>query len=144
MKVDRLYDVSMAIAVVSHETIFDEISEDGATIADVNFDVLNQIWLCVEHEDRVIGVVQMSPKTSMVLDSHIHILPEHRAHSKEAGKAITGKKASVKLAEEAGALVGKEVDPTADVLGSVEYKQEMAGVLTTEIVGLAIERALQQ
>jgi len=64
--------------------------------------------------------------------------------AKETGKAITGKKASVKLAEEAGALVGKEVDPTADVLGSVEYKREMAGVLTTEIAGLAIERALQQ
>lgn len=62
----------------------------------------------------------------------------------EAGKAITGKKVSDKLAEEAGALASKEADPTADVLGSVEYKREVAGVLATEIVGLAIERARQQ
>jgi carbon-monoxide dehydrogenase medium subunit len=62
----------------------------------------------------------------------------------EAGQAITGKKANGKLAEEAGVLASREADPTVYVLGSVEYKREMAGVLTTEIVGLAIERAQQQ
>ncbi len=64
--------------------------------------------------------------------------------AREAGKAITGKKANAKLAEEAGALASKEADPTADVLGSVEYKREVTGVLAAEIVGLAIERAKRQ
>jgi carbon-monoxide dehydrogenase medium subunit len=64
--------------------------------------------------------------------------------AREAAKAITSKKVSDKLAEEAGKLASKECDPTADVLGSVEHKREVAGVLTAEIVGLAMERAKQQ
>lgn len=61
----------------------------------------------------------------------------------EAGQAIIGNKLNGRLAEEAGVIASREAHPIADVLGSVEYKRRLVGLLTKEMVDLAIERARQ-
>ncbi|MDP2916765.1 MAG: xanthine dehydrogenase family protein subunit M [Dehalococcoidia bacterium] len=61
--------------------------------------------------------------------------------AKEAGQAITGKIANSEAVEQAGDIASSEAQPTSDILGSEEYKRKLAGVLTKEIVNLAIERA---
>lgn len=61
--------------------------------------------------------------------------------AKEASQAIIGKIANGEVVEEASALASKEAQPVSDILGSEEYKRKIVGVLTKEIVNLAIERA---
>ena len=59
----------------------------------------------------------------------------------EAGRVIIGKKVNGRIAYEAGAVASTEAQPVTDVLGSVEYKRKLVGLLTKEMVNLAIERA---
>lgn len=63
--------------------------------------------------------------------------------AEKAAKAMLTKKADDKTAVEAGELAMKEADPAADVMGSVEYKQEIVRLLTRDMVLLAIKRAKQ-
>ena len=59
----------------------------------------------------------------------------------EAENYLTGKKPDEATLAEAGRLAAKATAPTADRRGSVEYKREMARVLTTRALTLAIARA---
>lgn len=61
--------------------------------------------------------------------------------AKEASQAIIGKIANGEVVEAASVLASKEAQPVSDILGSEEYKRKIVGVLTREIVNLAIERA---
>jgi len=60
--------------------------------------------------------------------------------AEELSRSLIGKKADEKLAEEAGAMANQQVTPTGDVSASAEYKQELAGILTRQMVNLAITR----
>ncbi len=59
----------------------------------------------------------------------------------EAGRFLEGKKPDDKAVAEAGRLAAKAASPTADRRGSVEYKREMARVLTARAIRKALERA---
>ena len=59
----------------------------------------------------------------------------------EAEKFLTGKKPDDVTFQEAGRLAAKAARPTADRRGSVEYKREMARVLTVRALQTAIRRA---
>ena len=63
--------------------------------------------------------------------------------AREASRILTGQKANGNLVKEAAEAASKEADPTTDILGSVEYKRKLVGLLTQEIVSLAIQRAKQ-
>ncbi len=59
----------------------------------------------------------------------------------EAERFLTGKKPDDATLEEAGRLAAKATSPSADRRGSVEYKREMARVLTVRALKSAIRRA---
>jgi carbon-monoxide dehydrogenase medium subunit len=59
----------------------------------------------------------------------------------EAERWLTGKKLDGAAAAEAAKLVAKAANPTADRRGTVEYKREMARVLTARALRRAVERA---
>ena len=61
--------------------------------------------------------------------------------AEKAAKTLLGKKADDKTATEAGEVAMKEADPTADVLGSAEYKREIVRLLTRDMILLAVKRA---
>jgi aerobic carbon-monoxide dehydrogenase medium subunit len=61
--------------------------------------------------------------------------------AKEAGKFLVGKTPDDKTLREAGQIAAKASSPSADRRGSVEYKKEMARVLTARALKIAIERA---
>lgn len=85
----RTLDVGFCLDILTNEDIFDAISEDGATVEDLNVDVINQLWVRVEVDGLGIGVVQFKRIFSQCWDAHIHILPEYRKeHSLEAGEKI--------------------------------------------------------
>lgn len=85
----RTFDVAVCIGVLSDPVIFDAISEDGANLADIKVDVLNDIWLRIDSDDRLIGVVQLKALYRNCFEGHIQILPEHRKeHSRKAGESI--------------------------------------------------------
>jgi hypothetical protein len=73
------------MSIIHDDDIFEAISEDNAPAVKVN--VIDDIWLEVIDND-LIGCVQLAQKTSQAYEAHIHILPKHRAKSKEAGAAI--------------------------------------------------------
>jgi carbon-monoxide dehydrogenase medium subunit len=58
-----------------------------------------------------------------------------------ASRALAGKQPDEKLFAEAGRLAAEASSPSADRRGSVEYKREMARVLTTRALRKAVERA---
>jgi carbon-monoxide dehydrogenase medium subunit len=59
----------------------------------------------------------------------------------EAEKHLQGRRLEEPLLAEAGRLAAKAAEPTADRRGSVEYKREMARVLTVRALRVAAERA---
>ena len=59
----------------------------------------------------------------------------------EAEKYLVGKKPVAPTLGEAGKLAGQAATPTADRRGSVQYKREMARVLTMRALQKAVERA---
>jgi carbon-monoxide dehydrogenase medium subunit len=59
----------------------------------------------------------------------------------EAEKYLTGKKPDAATLGEAARLAGQAAGPTADRRGSVQYKREMARVLTMRALRKAVERA---
>jgi carbon-monoxide dehydrogenase medium subunit len=59
----------------------------------------------------------------------------------EAEKFLAGKKPDDAALQEAGRLAAKAAKPSADRRGSVEYKREMARVLTVRALKTAIRRA---
>jgi carbon-monoxide dehydrogenase medium subunit len=58
-----------------------------------------------------------------------------------AEQHLRGKKPDAAALAEAGRLAAAATDPTADRRGSVEYKREMARVLTARALAKAIQRA---
>lgn len=59
----------------------------------------------------------------------------------EAEKFLAGKKPDDATLQEAGRLAAKATSPSADRRGSVEYKREMARVLTVRALKAAVRRA---
>lgn len=88
VKVNRTLDVGICLDVLTNPEIFDAISEDDATIENLKVDVINDYWLEVLVDGGVIGVVQFKQIFNQCWDAHIHILPNKRTHSMEAGKHI--------------------------------------------------------
>jgi len=58
-----------------------------------------------------------------------------------AEKHLTGKKPEGAAIAEAARLAGEAAEPSADRRGAVEYKKEMARVLTARALKKAVERA---
>lgn len=85
MLVRRTLNTGLCMNIIHNDKIFDAISEDNAP--PVRVDVICDIWLEVI-DKQVIGCVQLVQKTSQAYDAHIHILPEHRDKSIEAGHKI--------------------------------------------------------
>lgn len=86
--VTRTLDVGACLEVLTNPDIFESISEDGATEKDLKIDVQNHIWLEIFEDENLIGVVQFKPMFTKCFEAHIHILPEYRKESKEAGRLI--------------------------------------------------------
>ena len=86
MLVNRSLNTGLMLAIVHDDQIFDAISEDNANPVKVN--VIDDIWLEVENDKNIIGCVQLVQKTSKSYEAHIHILPEHRDYSLQAGEQI--------------------------------------------------------
>jgi carbon-monoxide dehydrogenase medium subunit len=61
--------------------------------------------------------------------------------AREAEKYLTGKRPDAATLGEAARLAGQAAAPTADRRGSVQYKREMARVLTMRALRKAVERA---
>lgn len=61
--------------------------------------------------------------------------------ARDAAKFLVGKKHDEKTIAEAAKLAGAASQPSADVRGSVEYKQQMMRVLTGRALQKALERA---
>ncbi|HZR69251.1 MAG TPA: xanthine dehydrogenase family protein subunit M [Burkholderiales bacterium] len=61
--------------------------------------------------------------------------------AKEAGKFLAGKAPDEPTLREAAQIAAKASSPSADRRGSVEYKKEMARVLTGRALKIAVERA---
>jgi carbon-monoxide dehydrogenase medium subunit len=61
--------------------------------------------------------------------------------TKKAEKVLIGKKINEGLLTEAGQIASTEVDPPADVHGSVEYRREMVKVFMRRAAKKALERA---
>ena len=59
----------------------------------------------------------------------------------DAEKFLVGKRPDAEVLGEAGQRAAKAASPSADRRGSVEYKREMARVLATRALKLAVERA---
>ncbi len=59
----------------------------------------------------------------------------------EAAKSLVGQKPSESVLAEAAGMAAKKSEPSADHRGSVEYKREMARVLTGRALQLAVQRA---
>ena len=85
MIVQRTLNTGLCMNIVHDDEIFESISEDGAP--PVMPDVLKDIWLEIVYENAI-GVVQLVQKTSQAYEAHIHILPEHRDKSEQAGRKI--------------------------------------------------------
>jgi carbon-monoxide dehydrogenase medium subunit len=60
---------------------------------------------------------------------------------KEAGKFLSGRQPDDPTVREAGQIAAKASSPSADQRGSVEYKQDMARVMTVRALKTALERA---
>ena len=88
MIVGRTLDIGLILDVLTNEVIFDAISEDTMTIENLNLDVIKDSWLSVKVKGTLIGCVQLRHMFNKCWDAHIHILPEHREHSREAGNKI--------------------------------------------------------
>jgi len=58
-----------------------------------------------------------------------------------ASRALAGKQPDEKLFAEAGRLAAEASSPSADRRGSVEYKRDMARIMTTRALRKAVERA---
>jgi aerobic carbon-monoxide dehydrogenase medium subunit len=61
--------------------------------------------------------------------------------AKEAGKFLSGKTPDAPTLAEAGQIAARASSPSADQRGSVEYKKEMARVMTVRALRKALERA---
>jgi hypothetical protein len=85
MIVQRTLNTGLCMNIVHDDQIFEAISEDNAP--SVMVDVIGDIWLEVIYENAI-GVVSLHQKTSQAYEAHIHILPEHRDKSIEAGRKI--------------------------------------------------------
>ena len=59
----------------------------------------------------------------------------------EAAKFLVGKMPDAKAIAEAAKLAAAQASPSADHRGSVEYKKDMARVLTERALQTALERA---
>lgn len=86
--IERTFDVGLLIDILTNEHIFDSISEDGADLETLKFDVINEFWVSMVVDDVVIGVTNFRPMFRRTYDCHIHILPEHREHSLAAGDGL--------------------------------------------------------
>lgn len=88
MKVERTLNIGICMSVIRDPDIFEEISEDGADVREIEFDVVKNIWLSITHESRVIGILVFKQMFNKTFDTHIHILHKYRHLSREAGKAL--------------------------------------------------------
>lgn len=89
MNVSRTFDVGVLIDILTTPEIFDAVSEDGATIESIDFDVIRNVWVEINVNDTAIGVAQFKPVFTNMYDCHINILPQHRReHSMMAGEAL--------------------------------------------------------
>ena len=86
----RTLNAGLCLEILSDPIIFDAISEDGMKASKLTIDVFGEVWIKIMHGDIAIGVAQFKQMFNQCFDTHIHILPEHRNHSKEAGQALWG------------------------------------------------------
>jgi CO/xanthine dehydrogenase FAD-binding subunit len=90
----------------------------------------------------VAAVITLDSKLKIVEEAKIALggLGPTPFLAEEISRSMIGKKADDKLAAEAGAMAQQQVAPTGDVSASAEYKQELAGLLTRQMINLAIAR----
>ncbi len=89
MIVERTFDVGILIDILTDKDIFDSISEDGATLETIKFDVINEKWVSFIVNNEVIGAANFKQIFTKTYDCHIHILPEYRKeHSIAAGQLL--------------------------------------------------------
>lgn len=88
MKCYRTLNTGLCLRILTDEIIFDAITEDGFKVENFVIDVMKDCWVEIVNDNEVIGVASFKQMYNKCYDTHIHVLPEHRTQSKEAGAAL--------------------------------------------------------
>ena len=86
--VDRTLDIGLCLSILAEPEIWETISEDTATIDNNIPDVINDMWLAIYADKKVIGVCHLHQKYLNTVQAHIQILKRHREFSISAGECI--------------------------------------------------------
>jgi hypothetical protein len=74
---ERTYDVDLIMSVAAMPEFFSTV-EDGMTLDRYKPD-MNSAWIVVSDNDEVIGLAQLVPLNSIVLELHPQVFKKHRA-----------------------------------------------------------------
>ena len=66
--------------------VWDAISEDD--VEQYTPDLLNEIWLGLFVNEKYVGMYRFHSLTSILLEGHVFMLPEHRQYSLECGNEV--------------------------------------------------------
>lgn len=80
ISVYRTLDVGLLYEIGSDPKVWDETTEDGATVNNLETDVINTIVLAIwsEEDQKNIGLVKLKPLNKSAFEAHIKILPQFR------------------------------------------------------------------
>ena len=79
---ERTYDVDLIMSVAAMPEFFSTV-EDGMTLDRYKPD-MNSAWIVVSDNDEVIGLAQLVPLNSIVLELHPQVFKKHRAKYNKA------------------------------------------------------------
>lgn len=77
-KIYRTWDVAECLDILLSNDIWPLIAEDDADIKNCMPDVINDVWLAIEHNGSLVGVCCIHSKNSVTAQAHIQILPQYR------------------------------------------------------------------
>ena len=80
--------MGICLSVLTNKHIFNCISEDGVSHNDLKIDVINELWLLITEGEKAVGICQFKSLSINMIEGHIHILPEMRKYSIDAGHSI--------------------------------------------------------
>lgn len=87
IEIFRITDFAIPLKIINHPVIREKAFEDGAQ--NIIPDVINEYWLGVRIDNKIIGCYRLHYMSSCTLQLHAFILPEFRkAYSGKAGRAL--------------------------------------------------------
>lgn len=86
IKAERTYDVALIWSIVFQPELWESVTEDNPPT--FKPDVINEAWVLITLKDEPIGCYNLHSLNTVCWQIHAFILPEHRNHSKESGRAV--------------------------------------------------------